>query len=59
MLTIAETDRYLEELITSWDGMVIVAVDHGMHSTLDGGGHGLLRYEDMFVPYFILEGGKR
>jgi len=51
-------DTYVEELVSDWDGYVIVTADHGMHPTPDGGSHGEFRYEDMFVPYIIFSPGQ-
>jgi len=54
---IKRVDGYVEELVSNWNGKVIITADHGMHSTEDGGDHGEFRYEDMVVPYMILDGG--
>lgn len=54
---ISKTDEYIEKLVSNWKGKVIITSDHGMHNTVDGGNHGEFRYEDMIVPYLILEGG--
>lgn len=51
-------DTYIEELVSKWHGKVIITADHGMHSTKDAGDHGQFRYEDMIVPYIVIEGGK-
>lgn len=51
-------DSYVEELVSGWDGYVIVTADHGMHPTPDGGSHGEFRYEDMFVPYIVFSPGQ-
>lgn len=53
---IERTDSYLERLVQIWSGKVIITVDHGMHKTAQGGDHGSLVYQDMFVPYWILDG---
>lgn len=50
-------DGYIEELVSQWDGKVIILADHGMHSTQEGGSHGAFRVEDFVVPYVILDGG--
>jgi len=50
-------DGYIEELVAQWDGKVILLADHGMHSTEDGGDHGMFRTEDFIVPYMIFDGG--
>ncbi len=52
------SDQYLKKLAEIWDGKIIITSDHGMHKTENGGDHGLVLYEDMFVPYLITEGGK-
>ncbi len=52
-----DIDGYIDELVQKWSGKVIITSDHGMHLTEDGGNHGEFRYEDMIVPYMILEGG--
>lgn len=57
MEVIAKIDRYLEEIVSNWDGKVIITADHGMHSTEGGGDHGQFRYEDMIVPYIIIGRG--
>ena len=46
-------DAYIEELLSQWQGAVIIYADHGMRSTEDGGDHGALLSEDMFIPYWI------
>ena len=56
MAKIAEADEYLRQLQQAWSGWMIVTVDHGMHTTTDGGDHGILCFEDMFVPYWVMEG---
>ncbi len=56
MEKVAEADEYLRKLSNAWQGRIIVTVDHGMHSTDHGGSHGVLCYEDVFVPYWIMEG---
>ncbi|HHX74472.1 MAG TPA: hypothetical protein GX699_06185, partial [Firmicutes bacterium] len=33
-------DGYVRELVTGWEGTVIILSDHGMHQTAEGGGHG-------------------
>lgn len=57
MKVIARTDEYIKELALKFEGKIIITADHGMHSVKDGGDHGEFRYEDMIVPYIILEGG--
>lgn len=56
MKTIKIVDEYVRELSTKWNGKIIITSDHGMHSTAEGGTHGVFRYEDMTVPYFVFEG---
>lgn len=56
MEVIKRTDSYLQELIRKWSGIVIITADHGMHSIANGGAHGSVLYQDMFVPYIILDG---
>ena len=47
----------MEEIIQQFKGKIIITADHGMHELLDYGDHGDFRYEDLFVPYIIVEGG--
>jgi hypothetical protein len=54
MDTLSTLDDYVLELVEAWDGVTIIVADHGMHTTEDGGSHGVVRYEDMFVPYIII-----
>lgn len=51
------TDKYVGELVKVWKGKVIITADHGMHSSNGEGNHGFVRYEDIIVPYIVLEGG--
>ncbi|WZL72376.1 alkaline phosphatase family protein [Clostridiaceae bacterium 35-E11] len=53
-----EIDGYVKALVENWEGKVIITSDHGMHKTNKEGGHGSFRYEDLIVPYIMLEGGK-
>lgn len=55
---IKRIDGYLEEMSSNWNGKIIITADHGTHTTDSGGDHGEFRFEDMVVPYIILEGGK-
>ena len=57
MSKLVEIDSYVDALVALWDGIVIITSDHGMHSSDLGGDHGVFRYEDMIVPYFITKGG--
>lgn len=55
---IKKTDSYINDLAQLWNGKIIITSDHGMHATKEGGDHGVVFYQDMFVPYLITEGGK-
>jgi len=57
MERIESIDSYIRELASAWRGKIIITSDHGMHSTDNGGDHGQFRYEDMVVPYIIIDGG--
>lgn len=59
MERISIIDGYIEELVKGWEGKVIITSDHGMHNTAEGGEHGSFRYEDMVVPYILMEGGDK
>jgi hypothetical protein len=50
---IAEIDDYVRVLVERFDGRVIIASDHGLHETEDGGNHGMFLPEDMIVPYWV------
>ncbi len=52
------TDSYIHGLVDNWSGKVLITADHGMHTTDQGGSHGMICYEDLFVPYIIIEGGQ-
>ncbi|MFW5992018.1 MAG: alkaline phosphatase family protein [Halanaerobiaceae bacterium] len=54
---ISKTDGYIRKLTADWTGKVIITADHGMHEADKGGDHGLVLYQDMFVPYIISDGG--
>ena len=56
---IALHDRYAAELSEQFAGKVIVVADHGMHETDDGGTHGLVSWDDLVVPYLVMDGGLR
>ena len=56
LIKISEMDEYLRQLREAWSGTIVMTADHGMHSTSDGGDHGMFCVEDMIVPYWILEG---
>lgn len=53
------SDKYVDELISSFSGKIIVTADHGMHKTETGGSHGQARFEDFIVPYLIVDGGMK
>ena len=55
---ITRIDGYVGELVRAWDGQVIIFSDHGMHSTGEGGDHGVFRVEDMIIPYWTFDGGR-
>lgn len=52
---IKNVDEYLDEISQIWDGPMIMASDHGMHTEEDRGNHGKCIYEDMVIPYFHKE----
>ncbi len=52
-----ELDDYVKQLVSAWEGTVIITSDHGMHTTEEGGYHGDFRYEDLIVPYWLIKGG--
>lgn len=54
---IERLDGYLHQLVSAWNGPVIVFSDHGMHEIPEGGYHGAFRVEDMMIPYWIIDGG--
>lgn len=51
-------DGYLRRLVSIWPGKVIITADHGMHADGDGGDHGIICYQDLFVPYIMTDGGE-
>ena len=55
---IRRIDGYVDQLVSRWQGKVVIFSDHGMHTTEDGGDHGWLITEDMFTPYWLLDGGE-
>mgnify|MGYP000279795855 FL=1 len=57
MERIKTIDSYIEGIVPIWDGVVIISADHGVHSAEDGGDHGEFRYEDLIVPYIIINRG--
>jgi hypothetical protein len=56
MEKIQTIDSYIEQLSSKWQGKIIITSDHGMHDTAEGGNHGEFRFEDMIVPYIIIDG---
>ncbi|WP_073151058.1 alkaline phosphatase family protein [Paramaledivibacter caminithermalis] len=59
METLKTIDGYVKELCNKWDGKIMIVSDHGIHSTAEGGTHGVFRYEDLIVPYFVFEGADK
>lgn len=57
MESISTIDSYVEDIVSRWDGIVIITADHGVHDVEDGGDHGDFRYEDLVVPYIIINRG--
>lgn len=53
-----QVDGYIKDLVSKWNGEVIITSDHGMHVAEAAGEHGSFVYEDMIVPYLITKGGK-
>ena len=43
-------DSYIENIIKSYSGDVIITSDHGMHHAGDKGEHGTFSSSDMFIP---------
>ncbi len=52
---ISRIDGYVKTLSNNWEGIIIITADHGMHKTEEGGRHGICRYEDMIVPYIVIQ----
>ena len=52
---IKDIDGYIREMLGQWRGKVIITSDHGMHTSDQGGDHGIFRYEDLIVPYIIID----
>jgi len=58
LATIDTVDGYLSRLHAAWDGRMVVFSDHGMKTMDDGTGeHGMLLYDDMYVPQWSFDGG--
>jgi len=49
-------DGYINDLASRWEGKIIITADHGMHNTGESGSHGEFRFEDLIVPYIVIEG---
>ncbi len=58
MEAIRQIDGYVRQLAQNWNGRIIITADHGMHSVGNEGNHGDFRFEDLIVPYVMIEGGK-
>lgn len=58
METIRQIDDYMSLLTKNWHGKIIITADHGMHNVGNEGSHGDFRFEDLIVPYVIIEGGR-
>lgn len=46
-------DSYIEDIVNSFTGDVIITSDHGMHNEKDGGSHGAFSSLDMFIPIIL------
>lgn len=55
MAAIKFVDEQIGRMLRDFDPgtMVIIYSDHGGHKTIDGGNHGTLIPEDMFVPFIV------
>jgi hypothetical protein len=54
--TLKNLDNYISKIYDIWPGNIIITSDHGIHENESGeGDNGEFRYEDMFVPYIIIE----
>lgn len=54
--TLNDFDNYISKIAEKWPGNIIITSDHGIHETPSGeGANGEFRFEDMFVPYIIIE----
>lgn len=58
MEVIGRTDDYIRQLVSNWNGKVLIYSDHGMYATETGGNHGALLTESMFTPYWLFETGE-
>lgn len=52
---ISKIDAYIQQLVSNWQGKVLIYSDHGMYPTEDGGDHGALVTESMFTPYWLFD----
>lgn len=56
LTTLRNFDNYISKLSEKWPGNIIITSDHGIHENQAGeGANGSFRFEDMFVPYIIIE----
>lgn len=55
MEAISRTDDYIGQLLSNWNGKVLIYSDHGMYATETGGNHGALLTKNMFTPYWLFE----
>lgn len=54
--TLKNLDNYISQISDIWPGNIIITSDSGIHETEEGEGTGgQFRYEDLFVPYIIIE----
>jgi hypothetical protein len=54
--TLKNLDNYISQISDIWPGNIIITSDSGIHETEEGEGNGgQFRYEDLFVPYIIIE----
>ncbi|MTI96299.1 MAG: hypothetical protein FH749_12620 [Firmicutes bacterium] len=51
-------DEYIQQLVSNWQGRVLIYSDHGMYATKTGGDHGALVTESMFTPYWLFDTDK-
>lgn len=48
-------DEYIRQLVSKWQGRVLIYADHGMYETETGGTHGALVHKSMFTPYWLFD----
>jgi predicted AlkP superfamily pyrophosphatase or phosphodiesterase len=46
-------DSYIEDMLNTFTGDVIITSDHGMHDEGDGGNHGMFISLDMLIPIIL------